>query len=69
MIPGDRDLNTVTAQEWVQTSPQGRETFIERQREQGAVAFRCLACGFPLAYGGQSCEACALLASQMRRPQ
>jgi len=67
MIPSDRNLNTVTAEEWVGTSPRGRDTFIERQRQQGSVAFRCLACGFPLAFGGQTCAACEVLVRNVSR--
>ena len=56
----EKDLDTVTGAEWNAASKEERAGFIQRHRENGMVAFLCLACGFPVAYGGAPCEACDL---------
>lgn len=57
-IPAERTLDTVTAEEWRRATFAERQEFIGQQCALGYVSFVCLACGFPVTYGGAPCAAC-----------
>jgi hypothetical protein len=58
MIPPERDLDTVTASEWRNSTEQERREFVDRERQRGYVSFHCLTCAFPTSHGVAVCDAC-----------
>jgi len=59
MIPPERSLDTVTANEWRISTVNERHDFIERERAKGIVSFVCIMCGFPTSRGMAGCDSCA----------
>lgn len=57
-IAQERTLDTVTGAEWRAASLVERQEFLAWWRQQGYVAFLCLTCSYPVAYGGAPCAAC-----------
>lgn len=57
-IPDDRDLDSVTPEDWRAASCVERAEFIQRWGRLGMVSFCCLVCGFPTARGMAGCDAC-----------
>jgi hypothetical protein len=60
-IPIERDANTLTGAEYAAASLAERLAFHSRQHAKLVLYYVCLRCGFPVAYGGQTCEACPLI--------
>jgi hypothetical protein len=54
----DRDLDTVTPEEWREMSKRQRADFINSWARRGVVSFQCLGCSFPTAHGQSTCESC-----------
>jgi hypothetical protein len=69
MIPLNREVNTVTEEEWITATSVEQRAFRQYWHSKGYGWFSCRRCGYPTSHGTVGCDACRQIESPWEKRQ